>query len=485
MGVQFYEGKEHRYIDYPVMDVLQMMGRACRPTDDERSRCVLMCQQTRKDFYKKFLAEGLPIESHLPTHMLHDYFLAEIAVKTIENKQDAMDILTWTYFYRRMTQNPNYYNLHNVSHQHLSDHLSELVENTLNDLVNSKCISIEDEMDVSALNLGMIAAYYNISYVTVEVYTLSLKERTKLKGLLEVVSSSAEFETIPIRRHEDALLRRIYDRVPVKLDKADFEAPHFKTFLLLQAHFSRLQLPPDLAADQALVLDKVLNLLSACVDVMSSNAWLNALGAMDLSQMCVQAMWETDSPLKQIPHFEPEVVKRCKEAGIESVYDIMEMEDEKRTELLQMDARQMRDVATFVNSYPTLDVNHELVKGEYTAGAPILLKVTLARDFDEDDEGDDQLVVAPYYPSKKMANWWLVVGEPSTRQLHVIKRVTVSKTLAVKLEFTLPKGAHSLKLYIICDSYVGADHDIGLDSIDVAEGEDSDSDESMDSADEE
>jgi pre-mRNA-splicing helicase BRR2 len=125
-----------------------------------------------------------------------------------------------------------------------------------------------------------------------------------MKGLLEVVSSSAEFESIPIRRHEDALLRRIYDRVPVKLDRVDFEAPHFKTFLLLQAHFSRLQLPPDLAANQVLVLEKVLNLLSACVDVMSSNAWMNALGAMELSQMCVQAMWETDSPLKQVFHLE-------------------------------------------------------------------------------------------------------------------------------------------------------------------------------------
>lgn len=62
-----------------------------------------------------------------------------------------------------MTQNPNYYNLSGVSHRHLSDHLSQLVEDTLNDLVNSKCITIEDEMDVSALNLGMIAAYYNIS----------------------------------------------------------------------------------------------------------------------------------------------------------------------------------------------------------------------------------------------------------------------------------------------------------------------------------
>ncbi|KAG1851365.1 Sec63 domain-containing protein [Suillus subluteus] len=337
-----------------------------------------------------------------------------------------------------MTQNPNYYNLHNVSHQHLSDHLSELVENTLQELVNSKCISIEDEMDVLALNLGMIAAYYNISYVTVEVYTLSLKERTKLKGLLEVVASSAEFESIPIRHHEDTILCHIYDHVPVKLDRADFEAPHFKTFLLLQAHFSRIQLPPDLAADQVLVLEKVLNLLLACVDVMSSNAWLNALGAMDLSQMCVQSMWETDSPLKQIPHFEPEIVKRCKDAGIESVYDVMEMEDDKRSELLQMDA-------TFVNSYPTLDVSFKLDKGEYIAGAPIIMQVNLARDRDEEDP-DDQTVVAPFYPTKKIANWWLVVGEPSTKQLLSIKRITVTKNLSVKLEFTLPKGTHTLKL---------------------------------------
>ena len=45
MGVQYYEGKEYRYVDYPVIDVLQMIGRACCPVEDERSRCVLMCQQ--------------------------------------------------------------------------------------------------------------------------------------------------------------------------------------------------------------------------------------------------------------------------------------------------------------------------------------------------------------------------------------------------------------------------------------------------------
>lgn len=146
-----------------------------------------------------------------------------------------------------------------------------------------------------------------------------------------------------------------------------------------------------------------------------------------------------------------------------------------------------RDVATFVNSYPTLDVSHELVKGNYTAGSPITLRVNLERDVDEKDSESDQPAVAPFYPLKKLANWWLVVGDSVSRQLLVIKKVTVPTSLAVKLEFSLPAGTHNLKLYVICDSYIGADHDIALDPIQVAEGEgeDSDSDENMDSDDDE
>lgn len=105
MGVQQYDGQEHRYRDYAIADVLQMMGRACRPDVDESSRCVLMAQATRKDFFKKFIGDALPVESQLPGY-LHDHFNAEIVAKTIENKQDAVDWCTWTWFYRRMTENP-------------------------------------------------------------------------------------------------------------------------------------------------------------------------------------------------------------------------------------------------------------------------------------------------------------------------------------------------------------------------------------------
>ncbi|EIW83730.1 hypothetical protein CONPUDRAFT_70689 [Coniophora puteana RWD-64-598 SS2] len=56
MSVQNYEGKVHRYVGYPVVDALQMMGRAHCPREDDRSRCVLMIQQTRTEFYKEFEA---------------------------------------------------------------------------------------------------------------------------------------------------------------------------------------------------------------------------------------------------------------------------------------------------------------------------------------------------------------------------------------------------------------------------------------------
>lgn len=39
-----------------------MIGRANRPQEDNDSKCVLMCQTSKKDFFKKFLNESLPVE---------------------------------------------------------------------------------------------------------------------------------------------------------------------------------------------------------------------------------------------------------------------------------------------------------------------------------------------------------------------------------------------------------------------------------------
>ena len=64
------------------------------------------------------------------------------------------------------------------------------------------------------------------------------------------------------------------------------------------------------------------------------------------------------------------------------------------------------------------------------------------READEEDLWSDQVVVAPFYPARKTESWFLVVGEPSTKTLLSIKRVTVQKRINRKLEFNLAKGDH-------------------------------------------
>ncbi|OBT89204.1 pre-mRNA-splicing helicase BRR2 [Pseudogymnoascus sp. 03VT05] len=485
MGTQYFEGREHRYVDYPLSEVLQMFGRATRPLEDTMSRGVLMVPAVKRDYYKKFLAEALPIESHLQV-VLHDAFVSEISTKMIESADDAINWTTFTYFYRRLLANPSYYSLTDTSHEGLSAYLSELVETTLKDLSDSKIIDLDEEDDsVTPLNAAMIAAYYNISYITMQTFLLSLSGRTKLKGVLEIVTSATEFETIQIRRHEDSLLRRIYDRAPVKMAEPSYDSPHFKAFVLLQAHFSRMQLPIDLAKDQEIILTKVLGLLSATVDVLSSDGHINAMNAMEMSQMVVQGMWDRDSPLKQIPHFTPEVIKAANSAGVEDIFGFMEAMDPSENpnygalvKKLGLTQAQLGQAAKFTNSkYPNIGLEFELEDPEdITAGVPSYIKVKIEREEDEDDESAevDTTVHAPFYPVKKMENWWLVVGEESTKTLLAIKRITIGKKLNLRLEYTVPTaGKHDLKLFLMSDSYVGVDQDPSF-TVNVAEGEEDD-----------
>ncbi|KAJ3274830.1 DEIH-box ATPase [Terramyces sp. JEL0728] len=477
MGSQYYEGKEHRYIDYPVTDMLQMMGRATKTIGGDVAKCVLMCTTIKKDFYKKFLNEALPVESYL-NHFLHDHFNAEIVTKTIESKQEAVEYLTWTFFYRRMTLNPNFYDMQGVTHRHMSDHLSELVEQTMEDLVQNKCIIASDE-SVSPSNLGMIAAYYYINYRTIQAFSLSLKSRTKLQTLLEIITGAIEFEHVPIRHHEEDILVKIYERLPRRAAEPNFNDPHFKASLLLQAHFSRFQLPSDLESDQKEILKKVVRIIQACVDVISSNGWLGpALAAMELCQMCVQGIWDKDSPLKQIPHFNSEIISRLTKLGVEHVSELLELEDKDRNDCLRLDNSQMKDVVRFVNRYPNVDIEFSLVASKVAQGDSGSMKITLERETDEASVGP---VIAPYYPAKKEEGWWVVIADPETRTLLGIKRINLQLKHALTLDFTVPEnklGKVGCKLYLMCDCYMGADQEFDFE-IDVEQGKVQDSDEEM------
>merc|ERR1712137_308472 len=143
-GTEYYDAKENRYVDFPITDVMQMMGRAGRPQYDDRGVAVILVHEPRKNFYRKFLYEPFPVESSL-MNCLHDHLNAEIVSGMITSKQDCMDYLTWTFLYRRIMKNPSYYGFSPSQGKSLDEFFSDKIEFTLRDLELAHCIEIDED----------------------------------------------------------------------------------------------------------------------------------------------------------------------------------------------------------------------------------------------------------------------------------------------------------------------------------------------------
>merc|ERR1712001_321405 len=161
-------------------------------------------------------------------------------------------------------------------------------------------------------------------------------------------------------------------------------------------------------------------LTQACVDVLSSNGGLSpAIAAMELSQMITQAMWNKESYLKQLPHFTPEIIERCKAKSVESVFDIMELEDDVRDKLLGLTEHEMADVARFCNRYPNIELEYTVLnKEKLYSGGQVKVEVKLERE----DEVTGP-VIAPFFPTKGEVCFGFCCSKSRKTFIHVVFHV--------------------------------------------------------------
>lgn len=418
-------------------------------------------------YFTRFLTAGVPVESHLPDSA-HDVFLREVAAGTFSSKQDCVDWLTYTWFYRRLTQNPGFYGLKKVSHEGISEHFSEVVETTLEDLAGSGLIEVnenddeesEDEDSIEALNGAQIAAHYSVAFLTMKSIA-SLDGSARLAKIMETVAAAEEFDDLPARADELSV-SRIAASLPLKVSpSSDFSSSSVRTFVLLQAHLSRLKVTGELASVQQHILRKVLPIVHATVDSLCGDGHLNALQAMDLSQMLIQGMWPSGSPLLQLPHIDEAMLQRAKKLNVETIYDIMLLEDDERDDLLRLPDDKLQDVADFVNKYPNIEVEYELSQKEAAVGESIAITVNISRD----EDMEDLEVVSARYKYSKQESWWVVVGDAKSRQLYAVRKTKVareSQLLSLEFELSTP-GTHQLKVWCMCDSYVDADKEMAVE----------------------
>ena len=315
-GTQFFDAKIEGYKDMDLTDVLQMLGRAGRPQFDTSGIARIFTQDAKKEFYKHFLHTGFPVESSLH-NVLDNHLGAEVSAGTIGTKQDALDYLTWTFFFRRLHKNPSYYGLEISAEEHnttaaqalANDYMISMVDASLESLAASSCLTLHSNGDVDSTALGKIMSYYYLSHLTIRKILTNAKPTATFADVLGWMCLATEFDELPVRHNEDLINTELSQNLPLKADKLGLPMwdPHIKAFLLLQAHMSRIDLPiSDYVGDLNSVLDQSIRIIQASIDVLTELGYLTTCKLMIQLMQCVKsARWPEDAASSLLPGVEP------------------------------------------------------------------------------------------------------------------------------------------------------------------------------------
>ncbi|KAK6297881.1 hypothetical protein J4Q44_G00324640 [Coregonus suidteri] len=231
-----------------------------------------------------------------------------------------------------------------------------------------------------------------------------------MKRLSMVLTAAFEFDP---RSNKEATIRptdniqvpqliRELGNINVKKKEPPFCYPYsLKARVLVLAHLSRMDVSEDIEEDQRFVVRKSPALLQEMVNVgcqltMMANSrggfhaprLVSIENCMKLTQMIVQGLQESKSPLLQLPHFEEEHLRYCisKKYKVRSLQDLVSLKDSDRRSMLRFLGEEKYDeVMAVLASFPhiTMETKLQVLDDEdsnnITAGSIVTVTVTLTR----------------------------------------------------------------------------------------------------------
>ena len=476
-GTQFFDAKIEGYRDMDLTDVLQMLGRAGRPQFDSSGVAKIFTQDAKKAFYKHFLHTGFPVESSLH-NVLDNHLGAEVSAGTIATKQDALDYLTWTFFFRRLHKNPSYYGLEISAEEHntiaaqqlANDFMVELVDKSFGELGESGCITLHSNGDVDSTALGKIMSYYYLSHKTIRHLLKHAKRDASFEDVLSWVCGATEFDELPVRHNEDLINTELSKNLPLNAELLGLPMwdPHVKAFLLLQAYFSRIDLPiSDYVGDQNSVLDQSIRIIQASIDVLTELSYLSSCVMMTTLLQCIKsARWPHDGPLSILPGVDQEKEQQRIAKGNSQPRSLAQIHDIPKAALSQalksigIPSPTPPQVEKVIKSLPRLQIN-------ILDSSALSLTASIARL--NTAVQPDYRIYAPKYPKPQSEGFFIVVADAAKDEVLALKRVNwppmekgggagVNKPTTRSMIRLSPETVErKVDVLVISDAYVGMD----------------------------
>lgn len=478
-GTEYHDNKTCTYIDMPLTDVLQMMGRAGRPQFDSKGVACVFVYEPKKTFYYKFLYEPFPVESSLH-QQLSDFMNAEIANRTIKSVTDIYNYLTWTFFYRRLIQNPIYYGAEGTEINDIQKYLTDLITKTLEELQTSKCIIMNGLGDIEPTPLGEIACQYYLKHQTLCLYQTMLPHCNTIQDHIHLLSQSLEYNDIPVRHNEDIVNEEISKLLPWPIyPNENYGEGNIKAYLLFQAHFVDLKFPVmDYNTDQVSVLDQSMRMVMAMIDVAVENNWTNHISVLiTISRMIVQGCLDNIHIFSQINGMNNMTIHTLQDNGINSWNDLFKLSLDDFTQITKhtLPRNKIEQIYKSIEIIPNLmiDLMIMTLTGDQPEISPdddcVLLEsnkdYNLVVTIDFVKPLPDRLKTLKYKKAKPYS-WWIILI--CDDKVLCVKRFTTYKHMITRVKFECPTIVDKLlskrfNCKIISDSIFGVEYEEDFD----------------------
>lgn len=235
-GTEVFDGKSRRFEDLPVADVEFMIGQAGRVGENKNCYAVVFVHEPRQTLFKKLLHEPLPVESSLLQNDIAEILLGEIVSDRITQKEDIMDWLLNTFFFKRLTTNPGYYGLKKKSGMYKkakgmsnsalkvmeaelrTKFCEDLIAKAVEKLRTSACVDVGTSVDknsteLRATRLGVICSRTRILAVSTRLIFDGSNECQSVEDVVDLICKTPEITDMSQEYDEETLWVKLFERV--------------------------------------------------------------------------------------------------------------------------------------------------------------------------------------------------------------------------------------------------------------------------------
>ncbi|CAG9769327.1 unnamed protein product [Ceutorhynchus assimilis] len=487
-GTEFFDPTTKLYRDMPITDVIQMCGRAGRPQFDSSGVACVMVEESKKNFYRKFLFEPFPVESNL-LESLPDHVNAEIANGNVATKNQLVEFIESTFFFRRLLANPSYYQLQ--PNDDPLQYVSDLADSVVDALRQRDCVTMPEKDAVEEIYettlLGMLSSQYYLSYKSIHFLSESMEPNNSIEELLTLICQVEEYKLFPVRHNEDIINREWCKKLDIKTS-FPFDSPYLKVLIMLKCYLLNKNLPnQEYILDLKSVLDQIIRIIHAMMSLAATRNWLECtLKTIHLCQMLIQGFMLTSPNLIMLPYVNAsKLVEIQSQLGKvlrinNSEINIADLKSSINSnpnigkditsifgKILGVNAaaeimKTIRDLPTLTIQSIVANATNNTILDLETDKINRLIRITGQEDadylikLDMTREGSRNMnVFSKKFNKQKEEFWFLILA---TENDLIFKKFSFSRRYkTIEVPVHLRRGVYSYQLYIMSDCYLGFD----------------------------